>query len=264
MTAGQADSGGATFPPAASGRDERPRILVCDDEAAIRSLARAFLEQIGADVLEAADGVEAIAVFGREPVDLFLLDVTMPRKDGFATLQELRALPAGGTLPVVIITALDDQHAIRRAYELGATDFVTKPIHWSILRARVQYILRASRAFTQLERSRARLRILGLAVEQSPASVVITDPRGNIEYVNPTFEDVTGYTLAEVLGKNPRFLKSGLMSDDIYHNLWASITAGKEWRGELQNRRKNGEPFGKSAGSRPWSPRTARSSTSWR
>jgi diguanylate cyclase (GGDEF)-like protein/PAS domain S-box-containing protein len=78
------------------------------------------------------------------------------------------------------------------------------------------------------------------AVDQSPASILITDLDGNIEYVNPRFTAVTGYTLDEVVGKNPRFLQSGQMPESVYQDLWRSLSAGNEWRGELVNRKKDG------------------------
>jgi two-component system NtrC family sensor kinase len=88
---------------------------------------------------------------------------------------------------------------------------------------------------------------LSLAVEQSPNTVIITDPSGNIEYVNSMFARVTGYTPEEAIGKNPRFLKSGSFPDEYYKTLWETITAGREWRGEFHNKRKNGELFWESA-----------------
>jgi PAS domain S-box-containing protein len=89
----------------------------------------------------------------------------------------------------------------------------------------------------------AQLRKLSKAVEQSPASVVITDTTGRIEYVNPKFCAVTGYTSAEVVGLNPRVLKSGDTASDTYRELWSTITRGGEWRGEFLNRKKNGELY---------------------
>jgi PAS domain S-box-containing protein len=96
-----------------------------------------------------------------------------------------------------------------------------------------------------------RLLQLSRAVEQSPASIVITDPAGNIEYVNPRFVEVTGYTLAEILGKNPRVLKSDDRSSEAYRELWQTITAGKEWHGEFHNKKKNGELYWESASISP-------------
>lgn len=83
------------------------------------------------------------------------------------------------------------------------------------------------------------LRKLSRAVEQSPAMTIITDPAGKIEYVNPRFTEVTGYTLQEVTGQTPRVLKSGETSREAYQELWQTITAGKEWWGELRNRKKD-------------------------
>lgn len=81
------------------------------------------------------------------------------------------------------------------------------------------------------------------AIEQSPSSVVITDVEGRIEYVNPKFSEVTGYGLAEVVGKNPRILKSGHTPPEEYERLWSTITAGQVWRGEFHNKKKNGNLF---------------------
>jgi len=84
---------------------------------------------------------------------------------------------------------------------------------------------------------------LSLVMEQSPASVVITDVRGVIEYVNPAFTVATGYAPQEVLGRTPRILKSGRTPPETYADLWGAVTAGRIWRGMLVNRRKNGEDF---------------------
>ncbi|MHC1774554.1 MAG: PAS domain S-box protein [Lentimicrobium sp.] len=88
---------------------------------------------------------------------------------------------------------------------------------------------------------------LSRAVEQNPASIVITDVRGNIEYVNPRFSQLTGYSPEEVLGHNPRVLKSGHTPNEDYKTLWDTILSGREWQGEFQNRNKNGDIYYESA-----------------
>jgi PAS domain S-box-containing protein len=108
-----------------------------------------------------------------------------------------------------------------------------------------------NRDITERKRMEEKLRQLSRAVEQSPASIVITDRDGNIEYVNPKCIEITGYTMAEVLGRNPRILKSGEMSPEAYGVLWQTITAGKEWRGEFHNKKKNGELYWESASISP-------------
>ena len=87
------------------------------------------------------------------------------------------------------------------------------------------------------------LRKLSRAVEQSPSSIIITDLFGEIEYVNPRFSKLTGYGLAEVIGKNPRILKSGETPAKVYENLWTTIVSGNTWRGEFHNKKKNGELY---------------------
>ncbi len=94
-----------------------------------------------------------------------------------------------------------------------------------------------------LRQAESELRKLARAVEQSPVTVMITDAKGQVEYVNPQFTKVTGYRLAEVQGQNPRMLNSGLQSNDGFQELWSTITAGREWRGEMCNRKKDGSLY---------------------
>jgi PAS domain S-box-containing protein len=96
---------------------------------------------------------------------------------------------------------------------------------------------------TERKRKEAELRRLTVAVEQSPAVIVITDTKGNIEYVNPRFTELTGYTFAEAKGQNPRILKSGEMPPEGYEDLWQTISSGHEWHGEFHNKRKDGSLF---------------------
>ena len=92
---------------------------------------------------------------------------------------------------------------------------------------------------------------LSYAVEQSPSSVVITDTKGNIEYVNPKFTQLTGYSLEETVGANPRILKSGKTSPEVYKELWKTITLGNEWCGEFCNKKKDGGLYWESASISP-------------
>lgn len=100
---------------------------------------------------------------------------------------------------------------------------------------------------TDRKRELEELHTLRSAVHQSANLIVITDPTGRIEYVNPAFERCTGYASAEVIGRNPRILKSGRQDDSMYRDLWATISAGKIWRGEFLNRRKSGGLYWESA-----------------
>ncbi|WP_419657977.1 PAS domain S-box protein [Desulfosarcina variabilis] len=102
-----------------------------------------------------------------------------------------------------------------------------------------------------LKKSEETARKLSTAVEQNPASVIITDLDGTIEYVNPKFVEKTGYSADEAIGQNPRILQAGTVSPSVYRQMWTAISAGKEWKGELHNRHKNGEKFWESVSISP-------------
>lgn len=100
---------------------------------------------------------------------------------------------------------------------------------------------------TEKKKAEDLLQLLGRSTDQSPASIVITNPRGIIQYVNPKFTETTGYIKEEAIGKLPNILKSGEHTKEFYDNLWKTILSGKEWRGEFHNMKKNGELFWESA-----------------
>ncbi len=137
--------------------EEPPRVLVVDDDEAARLLIDIALTDAGLHVEQAADGEQALAAYAARRPDIVLLDVTMPGMDGFECCRELRQLPRGAELPVLMLTGHDDMQSIQRAYEAGATDFLAKSNNWGLLAHRVRYMLRASRAFANLAESRQRL-----------------------------------------------------------------------------------------------------------
>ncbi len=109
------------------------------------------------------------------------------------------------------------------------------------------FIIKESRDITELKQTEERVHMLSQAVEQSPVTVVITDTKGNIEYVNRKFCESTGYHFSEVIGKNPRILNSGEKTDEEYRELWKTITSGNEWNGEFHNKKKSGELYWENA-----------------
>ena len=139
---------------------ERPVVLIVDDDEMMRMLERNSLEQAGFTVEEAADGETGLIAFQNTHPDIVLLDVMMSGKDGFTVCQEIRGMHRGDTVPVLIVTGLDDLESINRAYEVGATDFILKPINWTVLGHHVRYMLRASQAFSELKDSEAKNRAL--------------------------------------------------------------------------------------------------------
>jgi diguanylate cyclase (GGDEF)-like protein/PAS domain S-box-containing protein len=137
--------------------DRQRLVLIVDDSGTMRMLMRASLEDSGFAVLEAHEGPEAIEIFSRQSPDTILMDVEMPKMSGFETCQEIRKLPEGEHVPIIMVTGRDDLESVTRAYHAGATDFISKPINWTVLGHRVRYMLRASNAFHELRESEARL-----------------------------------------------------------------------------------------------------------
>src|SRR5471030_1204673 len=131
---------------------KRGLVLVADDDPVMRLLMRQMLIQVGLDVIEAEDGVQALACYKHSGPDLVMLDVDMPALDGFAVCREIRRQEshASGSVPIIMVTGGDELASVTRAYEVGATDFISKPINWPILGHRVLYVLRASDAIARL------------------------------------------------------------------------------------------------------------------
>jgi len=139
-------------------------VLVADDDPVMRLLMLEMLEGVGLEGIEAADGQEAVALAHARTPDLILLDVEMPKMDGFAACRAIRDLPNGAMVPIVMVTGGDDLEAVTNAYEAGATDFVSKPINWPILGHRVLYVLRASDAIVRLRIADAQNRAVLAAI----------------------------------------------------------------------------------------------------
>ncbi|WP_333466237.1 PleD family two-component system response regulator [Microcoleus sp. T3_B1] len=140
--------------------NETPLILVVDDEPFIRMQLRLSLEQEGYHVAEAQDGREALAAFEQLQPDIVLLDALMPEINGFECCTQLKMLPNGKNTPILMITGLDDRESVDSAFEVGAADYVTKPIHWAVLRQRVRRLIHESQIQQQLEASNRALQQL--------------------------------------------------------------------------------------------------------
>lgn len=136
---------------------EKPVVLHVDDDAASLMMAEGALEDAGFDVVQASDGIEAIEQFHASDPDLIIMDAMMPNMDGFEAISHLRRTTLGAHVPILMITGLDDLDSITRAYDEGATDFLTKPINFFILPYRVQYMLRSKATADALRASQLKL-----------------------------------------------------------------------------------------------------------
>ena len=126
-----------------------PLVLIADDDPAMRDLITAVLRSAGLEVAESADGAEALDMAQMLRPSILLLDMDMPELDGFEVLEALRRTLRGRAVPVIVVTARDDPETERRCIELGAEDYITKPIQPATLIARIRAVLRRVGASTQ-------------------------------------------------------------------------------------------------------------------
>jgi diguanylate cyclase (GGDEF)-like protein/PAS domain S-box-containing protein len=341
----------------------KPLVLIVDDDMFMRGMLQNLLEGQGYRVVEAHDGVKAIEEFQRCLPDLVLMDAAMPNLDGFKACAQLKRLDTGADVPVIMITALDDETSVNKAFEAGAVEYITKPVHWAVLRHRVAIIIQARRTKAALQKSEARFRgifeqaamgialvdLAGHLIHSNPAiqqmlgveehqlrrklfnkffypydttvekefyqqllagerqmyqmekyffrenssmlwarlttslvrdedsnplylvqmiediterkraeakqrlatkvfettsdGVMITNAEGNIIDVNQAFLLISGYGYEDVLDKNPRLLQSGHHDKNFFEEMWLKARETGRWRGEISNRRQNGEIY---------------------
>lgn len=225
-------------------------ILHLEDDPADAELVQARLESAGLTfqitrVQTRSEFDEALRQGG---YDVILADYHLPMYDGMSALrlaQELRP-----DVPFIFVSGTLGEDAAIEGLTEGATDYVLKQRLSRLVPAIKRALLEAEN-WRERQRAEEELRKLSRAVEQSASTIVITDIHGYIEYANPRFTETTGYTLAEALGQHTRILKSGETSGDQYKQLWETISAGKEWHGEFQNKRKNGEIYWEAASISP-------------
>ncbi len=143
------------------------RILIVDDEKTIRLILRRILEKDGYQVIEANNGEECLEICKKQLANMILMDAMMPGMDGFTCCSKLHQLLGENSPPVLMITVLDDQASVDLAFQVGATDYVTKPIHWAVLRQRVRRLLEIQWAMSELRRQVEKQQILTEKLERA-------------------------------------------------------------------------------------------------
>lgn len=272
----------------AQGSQRQPRVLVVDDEAFYRTLLGRMVEDFGYQAVTVASGQEALDILDRS-FDSVLLDVLMPDMDGYQTLIAIRSLSEVRDIPVIMVTSLDDLSTELRTVELGANDYITKPVrqlelrlrlaNWirfksmadenyqirrnleatvldlrrtqsyvqDLLQERTRILARTQEALQQEsishEETRMQLRLVDTVLLHSLQGITITDAQGTIVRVNPAFTGITGYSAEEVIGKNPRILKSHVHPPEFYVEMWRTLRETGMWAGEIWNRKKSGEVY---------------------
>ena len=172
--------------------------------------------------------------------DIILSDYNLPTFNGMKALC-LRKEIAPHT-PFILVTGTNNEETAVECMKAGADDYIIK----ENLKRLGQAFMAAleKKALSQSNRdAHEKLSILSRAVEQNPALIVITNREGEIEYVNPRFTEITGYTLDEIIGRTSRILRTDSQNRELSQRVWETLLAGKEWKGEFYNKKKNGEHY---------------------
>jgi len=226
-------------------------VLYVEDEQSAREILCSVFEstyRFGRfDAVE--NGERGLALFREHRHDIVITDISMPVMDGVEMAAAIRAI--NPETVIIVLTAHSGTRYLLDSIELGINNYVLKPVNYEKLFAAIDKSVSTIRLKRRVASQHLFIRKLSRAVEQSPSTVVITDACGKIEYANPKFFELTGYSPDEVMGENPRILKSGVMSPAFYDALWRTISTGKEWRGEFLNRKRNGELYWESAAISP-------------
>ncbi len=216
--------------------DRRPIILIVDD---VRFNQEVLVSLLSADyqVKVAGNGFRALEIAQRSPSpDLILLDINMPEMNGYEVFKQLKNHKSTCDIPVIFVTAASDSDSELHALQMGAADYITKPISPAITLLRVKYQL-------LIRFSLEKLNLASIVFDNAMESIMVTDALSNILDTNPAFSRMTGYSHEEVLGENPRFLKSGYHDQAFYEAMWQTIITTGHWSGELWNRNKFGELY---------------------
>jgi PAS domain S-box-containing protein len=213
---------------------KKATVLVADDSPVICCTTSMIVQKLGYNSISVSDGERCVELLNSRHVDLLLLDIHMPKKDGIDVLSYIR--DHDFSLPVIMISGSGDLGPAVESLKLGAYDYLVKPVDPGRLGAIMKNAL-SEKAL------REQVRLLSAAMAQSPLSIIITDPGGMIEYINPAFSIVTGYDEKDVKGRKLDIISSGQHSADFYDGLWKTISSGNVWDGEFVNRRKSGELF---------------------
>lgn len=178
-------------------QDQVYRVLVVDDDPHLRSMLRRILEKERFEVHEAGDGQDCLERVDEIAPDIILMDVMMPVLDGLSTCARLRARPGGESVPVVMISVLDDYRTVSRAFEVGATDYITKPLNAQVLTNRLRYMLHAARTEQLISRAKNEWEATFDSVSDL---IIVTDREGRIVRCNRATVERIGATFATLLG----------------------------------------------------------------
>lgn len=217
-------------------------ILLVEDSIDDTELLRYELKRAGYTVsLERVETANAMqTALSTSQWDIVISDFYMPNFSGETALRLLQE--SGKDIPFIMLSgAIGEERAVE-IMRAGANDYVMKDNIQRLIPA-IERELREADERARRRKAEGQVLKLSRALQQSASLVMITDTQGVIEYVNQAFSDVTGYSYEEIIGVHTRILKSGTTDTPVYEDLWRTILSGASWRGEIQNRKKNGDLF---------------------
>ncbi|MDT4332365.1 EAL domain-containing response regulator [Methylomonas sp. MED-D] len=218
------------------------KILAIDDTPAnLALLGMALQDEYSVQI--ATSGAKGLALAQDDPPDLVLLDIMMPDMDGFETCRRFKADAGLKDIPIIFVTALNEKNTEMAGLALGATDYLTKPIDINVARLRIHNLLERERLRMALLAREAEQRLAASVFAHTHDGIVISDADNLIIDVNASFTRITGYQRDEVLGLNPRVLKSGRQPAEFYQTMWHTLLEQNYWHGELWNRHKSGRHY---------------------
>ncbi len=219
------------------------RILIVDDNEEFSDGLKDNLDYEGFAVETANNGKDAINLLQVNRCDVALVDIKLPDISGTELVRNLISISP--SMEFIFITAyVDIDSAVEAAKQQHIISYELKPLDTSRLLTILKQVVKRRSVEADIQK-------LTHAVDQSSSTIIITDANGNIEYTNPEFTKLTGYTSEEVIGKTPRIFKSGTALPVFYEELWITIKSGKEWKGEFCNKKKSGELYWESASISP-------------
>jgi PAS domain S-box-containing protein len=244
----------------------RSKVLIVDDQPANLVALNMLLAKVDVEVMTAGSGNEALKLCLNHDFALVLLDVQMPEIDGYEVAELMRGEEKTRDVPIIFLTAAHRDHAHRRrGYGVGAVDYIEKPIDEMVLLSKVRVFIDLHRSHAESKRLLSLLteanrnlclevearrhseadnvRLAGTIFDSSAEAIMVCDGQSRVIAVNPAFCQITGFSPAEIEGRNPRVMGSGRQNRDFYTAMWAELERDGRWQGELWNRRKNGEVY---------------------
>lgn len=218
------------------------KILVLEDSLLDMELIRELLTDAGyaLNLTHVVNEAEFTEKLSKNRYDIILSDFNLPGFDAFGALEISKKICP--EVPFICVSGSIGEDTAIELLKLGTVDYVLKDrperLPFAVKRA-----LEEAKEKAEHQKAEERIKLLDRAIEASTISVCITDVEGKIIYVNPFFCSLTGYSQEEMLGKTTSFLHSGLLPEKFYENIWATVLSGKDWEGETQNKKKNGDLF---------------------